>query len=70
MRFKVVVLALVALFATSAIASAQSQTGEIFGKVTDGMDIVDAIRRVPTTTRAGHENVPTDPVVIRSIRKK
>jgi len=36
MRFKVVVLALVALFATSAVASAQSQTGEIFGKVTDG----------------------------------
>ena len=35
MRFKVIVLALVALFATSAIASAQSQTGEIFGKVTD-----------------------------------
>ena len=35
MRFKIVVLALVALFATSAIASAQSQTGEIFGKVTD-----------------------------------
>ena len=36
MRFKVVVLALVALCATSALASAQSQTGEIFGKVTDG----------------------------------
>ena len=35
MRFKVIVLALVALFATCAIASAQSQTGEIFGKVTD-----------------------------------
>jgi hypothetical protein len=35
MRVKVVVLALVALFATSALASAQSQTGEIFGKVTD-----------------------------------
>ena len=35
MRFKVVVLALVALFATSGLASAQSQTGEIFGKVTD-----------------------------------
>lgn len=42
----------------------------VFGKVTDGMDVVDAIRRVPTTTRAGHENVPTEPVVIRSIRKK
>src|SRR5947209_17706935 len=35
MRFKVIVVALVALFATSALASAQSQTGEIFGKVTD-----------------------------------
>jgi len=35
MRFKVIVLALVALLATSAIAGAQSQTGSIFGKVTD-----------------------------------
>ena len=35
MRFKLIVLALVALFAASALASAQSQTGEIFGKVTD-----------------------------------
>src|SRR5450759_5218824 len=35
MRFKVFVLALVALLATSAFASAQSQTGEIFGKATD-----------------------------------
>src|SRR5947208_15060285 len=35
MRFKVIVLALPALFATSAIASAQSQTGSIFGKATD-----------------------------------
>ncbi|HEX3644027.1 MAG TPA: carboxypeptidase-like regulatory domain-containing protein, partial [Vicinamibacterales bacterium] len=40
MRFKVVVLALVALFATSALASAQSQTGEIFGKVTDDSGLV------------------------------
>src|SRR5438067_332258 len=35
MRFKVIVLALPALFSTSAIASAQSQTGSIFGKATD-----------------------------------
>src|SRR5262245_17441510 len=35
MRFRVIVLALVALFATSARVGAQSQTGEIFGKVTD-----------------------------------
>src|SRR3954465_10109191 len=40
MRFKVVALALVALFATSAIAGAQSQTGEIFGKVTDASGAV------------------------------
>jgi hypothetical protein len=40
MRFKAVVLALVALFATSALASAQSQTGEIFGKVTDSSGAV------------------------------
>src|SRR5215510_11453381 len=35
MRFRVIVLTLVAFVATSAIASAQSQTGEIFGKATD-----------------------------------
>src|SRR5579872_357280 len=35
MRFKAIVLALVALFATSSLATAQSQTGEIFGKVID-----------------------------------
>lgn len=42
----------------------------VFGRVTDGMDVVDAIRRVATTTRGGHQNVPVDPVVIRSIRTK
>src|SRR5438045_4003539 len=40
MRFKVIVLALVAIVATAAIASAQSQTGEIFGKVTDASGAV------------------------------
>ncbi|MBI3494064.1 MAG: TonB-dependent receptor [Acidobacteria bacterium] len=35
MRSKAIVLAFVALFATSGVASAQQQTGEIFGKVTD-----------------------------------
>src|SRR6266498_2023249 len=36
MRFRAIVLALVALFAASSLASAQQQTGQIFGKVTDG----------------------------------
>ncbi len=44
----------------------------VFGKVVDApsMEVVDAIRRVPTTTRGRHENVPQDAVTIRSIRKK
>jgi cyclophilin family peptidyl-prolyl cis-trans isomerase len=44
----------------------------VFGRVADGpsMDVVDAIRRVPTTSRAGHDNVPEQPVIIRSIRRK
>jgi peptidyl-prolyl cis-trans isomerase B (cyclophilin B) len=44
----------------------------VFGKVTNptSMEVVDAIRRVPTTTRGEHENVPQEPVFIRSIRKK
>lgn len=35
MRLKVMVLALVSLLATTTLATAQSQTGEVFGKVTD-----------------------------------
>src|SRR5262249_2863024 len=35
MRVRAIVLALVALFATGVMANAQSQTGEIFGRVTD-----------------------------------
>jgi len=39
----------------------------VFGKVTEGMDIVDKIRKVPTTNRAGHENVPTENVLIQKV---
>jgi peptidyl-prolyl cis-trans isomerase A (cyclophilin A) len=38
----------------------------VFGKVIDGMDVVDKIRAVPTTSKAGHQNVPVDPVIIKS----
>ncbi|MEI7685578.1 MAG: peptidylprolyl isomerase, partial [Planctomycetota bacterium] len=54
-------------------AKAQDDWGYcVFGKVADApsMEVVEVIRRVPTTTRGGHENVPQDPVVIRSVRKK
>ncbi len=42
----------------------------VFGKVLDGMDVVDAIRRVETAEREGHGDVPVQDVVIRSIRRK
>ena len=38
----------------------------VFGKVTDGMDVVDAIAAVPTGNNAGHSDVPVDPVIIES----
>jgi peptidyl-prolyl cis-trans isomerase A (cyclophilin A) len=38
----------------------------VFGKVVAGMDVVDRIRAVETTSVGGHQNVPTKPVLIRS----
>lgn len=39
----------------------------VFGKVTEGMDIVDKIKVVPTANRAGHQNVPVENVVIEKV---
>ncbi len=36
----------------------------VFGRVTDGMDVVDKIAKVKTKTVGMHENVPTDMVLI------
>lgn len=36
----------------------------VFGNVIDGMDVVDKIKKVATTTKQGHQNVPVDNVVI------
>jgi len=41
----------------------------VFGKVTDGMDVVDKIREVRTGSRGGHENVPVEDVIIKSVRR-
>lgn len=38
----------------------------VFGKVTDGMDVVNKIKDVATTNRAGHADVPVEPVIIES----
>jgi cyclophilin family peptidyl-prolyl cis-trans isomerase len=38
----------------------------VFGKTVEGMDIVDAIAQVKTTTRTGMDDVPVEPVTIIS----
>lgn len=38
----------------------------VFGKVVAGMDVVDAIAKVQTTNRRGHQNVPVEPITILS----
>lgn len=39
----------------------------VFGRVVEGEDVLDKIRAVPTTSRAGHQDVPADPVIIESV---
>lgn len=36
----------------------------VFGKVIEGMEVVNRIKSVPTTARAGHRDVPETPVII------
>ena len=38
----------------------------VFGKVSEGMDVLDAIAAVSTTNRSGHSDVPEDVIVITS----
>jgi peptidyl-prolyl cis-trans isomerase B (cyclophilin B) len=42
----------------------------VFGKVTDGMDVVDKIAAVPTGNKGGHQDVPLETVVIKTIRRQ
>ncbi len=36
----------------------------VFGEVVEGMDVVDAIKSVATTSKGGHQDVPRDAVII------
>ena len=36
----------------------------VFGKVVDGMDVVDTIAAVPTGNKGGHQDVPVETVII------
>lgn len=38
----------------------------VFGKVVEGMEVVNEMKGVATTTRAGHQDVPAENVVIES----
>lgn len=40
----------------------------VFGRVTEGTEVVDAIRRVATGNKGMHQDVPVDDVVIESIK--
>ena len=41
----------------------------VFGKVVEGQDVVDMIRKVPTGNAGGHQNVPVEPVVIEKAER-
>lgn len=36
----------------------------VFGKITSGMDVVNKIKGVETTSRAGHQDVPAEDIII------
>ena len=42
----------------------------VFGKVIAGMDIVDAIAKVPTGRKGMHDDVPLKPITIKSAKRK
>jgi len=42
----------------------------VFGRVIDGMDVVDKIAAVPTSSRGMHQDVPAEPVLIVSARRE
>ena len=48
-------------------ASGQSWGYAVFGRVTDGMDVVDAIRQVETGRRSFHQDVPVEDVIIERV---
>ena len=39
----------------------------VFGRVTEGLDVVDKIAGVETTRQGGHQTVPVEPVIINSV---
>ena len=46
--------------------TAQGWGYAVFGNVVDGMDVVNKIKSCQTTSRAGHQDVPIDDIIIES----
>ncbi|GAB6037112.1 peptidylprolyl isomerase [Fundidesulfovibrio butyratiphilus] len=42
----------------------------VFGKVVDGMDVVNKIKKARTRTLGYHENVPVEPITINSVLRE
>ena len=40
----------------------------VFGRVTEGMDVVDTIKGTATTSRNGHQDVPVNDIIITGVR--
>jgi len=41
----------------------------VFGRVASGMEVVDAIVAVKTGSKAGHQDVPVEPITIESVKR-
>lgn len=42
----------------------------VFGKVSDGMDVVNKIKGLKTGSKAGHQDVPLESIIIQSVTVK
>ena len=42
----------------------------VFGEVVEGMDVVDQIKNVDTTNKAGHGDVPVEPITIEKATRE
>jgi len=47
--------------------TAQGYGYTVFGKVTAGMDVVEKIEKVKTSTSGGHGDVPVEPIIIDKV---
>ncbi|UFH48377.1 peptidylprolyl isomerase [Pseudomonas sp. KNUC1026] len=53
-------------FLNHSAPTAQGWGYTVFGEVTEGQDVVDKIKDVPTGSKAGHQDVPKEDVIIET----